>query len=69
MTALLSPVARWMPTVKERLVSAILSGEITREDAIRAHGLSDTELDGWINGRAAHGRLGLAVTKIQQVGR
>ena len=62
-----SPVTRWTPQRKARVVQSIRSGEITAEAAMAEHSLSGVELMAWMRRERAHGVAGLAVRKLQEL--
>lgn len=55
-------ITRWVKSRKLALMASIDSGEITREEAMRAHGISAEELDGWYRAKEKHGPGALRVT-------
>lgn len=57
----------WTASRKAEVVVAIRKGELTREAAMAAHGISAEELDTWIERHAAHGEAGLMALRVQEL--
>lgn len=56
---------RWGPKQKEAVVEAINAGRLERDQAMAAWSITPEELHSWMRHFAAHGRRGLAATRIQ----
>ena len=54
---------RWVPRRKAAVVTALLSGAITTEEACRRYALSEEELSGWQRAFGADGIPGLRATR------
>lgn len=63
------PGGRLTPTRKVELVEALRAGRIRRDVLLERYGVSEEELAGWEQRFQAYGIAGLAVTKLQWVGR
>ena len=57
---------RWVASRKAAVVRGVLARLITREAAIEAYGLSEEELDSWIQGALRHGDEALKTTALQK---
>jgi hypothetical protein len=57
---------RWVIRRKAAVVAAVLSGEITVEEACSVYQLSIEEFLSWQRAFETHGLAGLRVTRIQQ---
>lgn len=53
---------RWVASRKLAVVRGIACGLISRTKAMRIYGLSDEELDGWLQAAKDRGKAGLKVT-------
>jgi hypothetical protein len=70
MIALLAPSGRCTLAIKETVALAIRRREVTVDQVIAAHpNTSAEELEGWVERYAAHGRAGLSICHLQEVGR
>jgi len=58
---------RWTPKRKAEVLNALKRGELTREEAMAEHGLSEAELISWMRRQARHGLDGLAVGRTQEL--
>jgi hypothetical protein len=56
---------RWTPRRKASVVTAVLSGTISLEEACRRYDLSVDEFLSWHNAMKMHGVRGLYTTKLQ----
>jgi DNA-binding winged helix-turn-helix (wHTH) protein len=61
-----APTEQWTVRRKATLVAAVKSGEITIEEALRRHQLSEEEFRAWQRFYEAYGLPGLRVTRLQQ---
>ncbi len=62
------PNGRWSPLRKFDLCAAIRRGEVTRDAAIAAHGLSAEELDDWLERQARGGVAALrSTTRLKEL--
>jgi hypothetical protein len=57
---------RWVASRKAAVVRAVVSGLITRSDALERYGLSEDEFDSWIRAVSLHGVAALRATAIQK---
>jgi len=57
---------RWVVRRKAAVVAAVLSGEITVEEACRFYQLSEEEFRSWERAFETHGLAGLRITRTQQ---
>ncbi|MBB5514852.1 hypothetical protein FHS89_000858 [Rubricella aquisinus] len=57
---------RWVARRKALVVAAVNGNLIDREEACEVYGLSDEELQSWIDSLSAHGPNGLRVTALQR---
>ena len=57
---------RWVVRRKAAVVAAVLSGEITLEEACRCYKLSEEEFRSWERAFESHGLAGLRITRTQQ---
>ncbi|MEY1555595.1 DUF1153 domain-containing protein [Yoonia sp. R2331] len=57
---------RWVASRKEAVVRAVMSGLISRENAMEMYALSEDEYDEWENAVRNHGRDALKTTAIQR---
>jgi len=57
---------QWTPRRKAEALMAVMSGEITLEDALRRHQLTEEEFRAWQRAYEAHGLPGLRSTRLQQ---
>ena len=57
---------RWVVSRKAAVVRGVLSGLISREEAVRRYGLSDEEFDGWIRAVRDHGIEALKATALKR---
>jgi transposase-like protein len=57
---------RWVVRRKAAVVAAVLSGEITIEEACRCYQLSEEEFRSWERAFETHGLAGLRITRTQQ---
>jgi len=58
---LLTPVLRWTPGRKQRLIAAIAAGIVTAADVCGAHDLSPAEIEAW---QAAYRRGGPKALRV-----
>lgn len=56
---------RWVASRKATVAEAVKYGLMPRDEVIGYYGLTDEELDGWIDAIERHGRNALKVTQIQ----
>lgn len=59
-------VGRWTIRRKAAVVSAVVAGVLTREEACRRYQLSEEEFDSWRQVFEEHGLAGLRSTRLQQ---
>ena len=57
---------RWVVRRKAAVVAAVVSGEITLEEACRCYQLSEEEFRSWERAFETHGLAGLRITRTQQ---
>lgn len=57
--------SRWVASRKAAVASAVNSGVISKDDALRRYNLSDEELTSWRESLAVHGPGGLHATRVQ----
>jgi transposase-like protein len=57
---------RWVASRKAAVVRGVLSGLITRSEAMKMYGISDEELSGWIQAIADHGMDALKATTLKK---
>ena len=57
---------RWVASRKALVVQAVRHGLMRRDEALALYGLSEEELDGWINAAARHGEQALKATAVQK---
>jgi len=57
---------QWTPRRKAEVLMAVMTGEITLEDALRRHQLTEEEFRAWQRAYEAHGLPGLRSTRVQQ---
>ncbi len=57
---------RWVASRKETVVSAVIHGLITKDEALRRYGLSEEEFESWLKAVQAHGPAALKITAIQR---
>lgn len=57
---------RWVASRKSAVVKAINAGSLTRESAMRIYGLSEEEIQSWIDLRSEHGIRGLRATYLSK---
>ena len=57
---------RWVARRKAAVVRGVLSGLLSRDEALSLYGLSEEELDGWIRAASTHGIDALKATTIQR---
>ncbi len=60
---------RWTPDRKLAVVTAVRAGDLTFAGACERWGLAPEELESWMRRAGRYGRAGLAVYRLQQVGR
>ncbi|AQS48309.1 MULTISPECIES: DUF1153 domain-containing protein [Thioclava] len=58
---------RWVASRKAVIVQAVAHDLISRDEVLERYGLSDEELDLWIEAIERHGIQGLKVTAIQKL--
>lgn len=58
--------SRWVARRKAVVVAAVNGDLIDRVEACEAYGLSDEELQGWIDSLSTHGPNALRVTALQR---
>lgn len=63
---LLSPIERWTPGAKARLVAGVLDGLVSIEEACVAHRLSSEEMVGLVQAFKAGGQTALRLTPTQR---
>ncbi|SFR03892.1 DUF1153 domain-containing protein [Poseidonocella sedimentorum] len=61
-----SETRRWVASRKAAVVNGVRYGLISRENAKERYGLSDEELDEWLNAVKVHGTDALKTTSIQK---
>lgn len=57
---------RWVARRKAVVVSAVVGGLLSREEALELYDLSGEEFDSWVRHLSAHGTLGLRTTALQK---
>ena len=57
---------RWVASRKASVVRCLLHGLVNRDEVLERYGLSDEELDSWLNAVKDHGENALRVTAIQR---
>jgi hypothetical protein len=57
---------RWVVRRKAAVVTAVRSGKITMEEALRRYQLTEEEFLSWQRAFEGHGLAGLRATRIQQ---
>ena len=57
---------RWVASRKAAVVRAVLSGLITRREALERYALSEDEFESWVNAIRKHGVAALRTTAIQK---
>ncbi|MCC1493600.1 DUF1153 domain-containing protein [Cognatishimia sp. F0-27] len=57
---------RWVASRKAKVVAAVQHGLLTSEQACKTYGLSDEELQEWINAADCHGIDALKATRLQK---
>ncbi|MCD1626967.1 MAG: CtrA inhibitor SciP [Paracoccaceae bacterium] len=57
---------RWVASRKAAVVRAVLSGLITRAEALERYALSEDEFEGWLKAIHAHGVSALRATAVQK---
>lgn len=65
--AALPPVEtkRWVASRKAAVVAAVNAEVISKEDVERSYGISEEELEQWVNSLQKHGVGGLRTTRMQ----
>ncbi|MDR9393512.1 DUF1153 domain-containing protein [Roseovarius sp. SYSU LYC5161] len=56
---------RWVASRKMAVVRGVLSGLITRDEALRRYDLSDEEFSDWVNAACRHGEAALKATTLK----
>ena len=59
-------VQRWTIRRKAAVVTAVVNGQLTREEACRRYQLTEEEFVSWQQAFEAHGLAGLRSTRLQQ---
>ena len=59
-------MTRWTPKRKAAVLQSIIDGKITRDEALRLHGLTHGELSEWGNGFINGGLRGLKVNLTRE---
>lgn len=57
---------RWVASRKAAVVRGVLSGLISRAEALERYGLSDDEFEGWLRAIRDHGVAALRATATQK---
>ncbi|AGT08326.1 CtrA inhibitor SciP [Paracoccus aminophilus] len=60
-----APNTRWVASRKAVVAEAVEYGLLTRDEALSRYGLTEEELDCWVEAIRGHGREALKVTRIQ----
>ena len=55
---------RWVARRKALVIAGVRAGLLSRDDACRTYGLTDTELEAWQHAVDLHGLRGLSVTRL-----
>jgi hypothetical protein len=63
------PIRRFTPTRKAEVCARILRGEDTRGEAMQRLGLTEAELEVWLDRYQRLGVAGLSVTRMREVER
>ena len=56
---------RWVASRKMAVVRGVLSGLITRDEALRRYDLSDEEFREWVHAASTHGEAALKATTLK----
>jgi hypothetical protein len=59
-------IKRWVVRRKAAVVTAVRSGRITMEEALRRYQLTEEEFLSWQRAFETHGLAGLRATRVQQ---
>lgn len=57
---------RWVASRKARVVTGVMNGLLTRDEAMARYDLSAEEFDSWVNAVRRHGPAALKVTQLQR---
>lgn len=57
---------RWVASRKAAVVAGVEAGLVTKEWAIETYGLSEEELDSWLDLSRSHGANGLRTTALKK---
>lgn len=67
--AQIDDAGRWTSGRKDALLELIRRGDLTDDEACARYSISPEELASWKVRVKAHGRRGLSITKLQEIGR